>query len=346
MVIRLNYSEFIKTYKPTLENYWKTVSPSLMHWKQSYHWPNNVSLQKAVSLRNQLETLINDDLNNHEYLSKATFDSVMSWGFGRSSNVTANEIKKATQIAFNYLAQEKLKEAALALTRLPGIGISRASKILAISDQNNLGIYDSRAAHGLSDLTYDGFRIIPIPPGRVIAGDSHLSTEHFCAAFEQYTWLLKYFQTCCQNDLSLNQDFRRISDIEIAFFSRSRLTSKSPITKPSYIQKASSFEEGDCYFTLGYGDRAKPFWAYVDESGVTVLTGQEGKTACRFKHETIADCLTHFSKSEWFLLGNAVDNVKPGSLGEYFKEHFNISPKFASHFASILYYQAPIIELN
>ncbi|MEN6327711.1 MAG: hypothetical protein ABFD18_16080 [Syntrophomonas sp.] len=305
----------------------------------SYHWPQNKSLQEALLLRNQLEYRIKNDVNFQGYLSKNTFDAIMIWGFGHASNLTEHAIKKVTISAFNYLSHDMLYEAALALTSLPGIGISRASKILALSDQSNLGIYDSRAAHGLSDLSFNGFRLLPIPPGRVISGDSHLSTEHFCTAFENYIWVLRYFVTCCQKDPSLSQHFIRVSDLEIAFFSRSRLLSMVPTNQLSHSLTRSSLEEGDCYSTLGYGDKAKSFWDYVDESGITVLTGPEGQTACKLKNEVIIECLAYFSNSGWFLLGNAIDNVKPSSLGEYFKDHLKLSPKFASHFASILYSQ-------
>jgi hypothetical protein len=48
----------------------------------------------------------------------------MTWGFGHSSNLTDSDIRIATGSAFIYLSREDLCEAALALTRLPGIGIS------------------------------------------------------------------------------------------------------------------------------------------------------------------------------------------------------------------------------
>jgi hypothetical protein len=326
-------------YEPALKNYWSKISSQLTNWKNSYQWPQNVFLQESLSLRNQLESRIQNDLNNRGYLDKTTFDAVMIWGFGRPSNLTDTAIKEATQIAFKYLAQERLKDASLTLTKLPGIGISRASKILALSDQNNLGIYDSRAAHGLSDLSCDGRRMIPIPPGKVIAGDSHLSTDNFCSAFEQYVWVLRGLHNYCQNDSTLSRHFGRVSDLEIAFFSRSRLSKSLLINNDPYTQAESMAEEDDRYLTLGYGDRAKSFWANIDESGITVFTGPGGKTACKFDNEAITACLTHFSNSEWFLLGNAIDNVKAGSLGEYFKVHLKLSPKFASHFAAILYNQ-------
>ena len=38
-----------------------------------------------------------------------------------------------------------------------------------------------------------------------------------------------------------------------------------------------------------------------------------------------------------------MDNVKPGGLGEYFRDQLGKSPKFASHFASIMVNQGRLI---
>jgi hypothetical protein len=48
----------------------------------------------------------------------------------------------------------------LILTDLDGIGISRANKIIALFNQNEYGIYDSRASDGLSDLLCKGKRVL------------------------------------------------------------------------------------------------------------------------------------------------------------------------------------------
>jgi len=90
------------------------------------------------------------------------------------------------------------------------------------------------------------------------------------------------------------------------------------------------------YYTLGYGKRARSFWAYVDEKGITVFTGSQGKTKLFLEHSLITECLNYFKGKGWFPLGNRIDKVEPGSLGEYFKYTLKKSPKFASHFASVL----------
>lgn len=84
----ISYDGFIKTYEPTLRSYCSAVSPRLLDWKNSYQWPRNVFLQESLARRNQLESRIKNDLENCGYLDITTFNAVMIWGFGHSSNLT------------------------------------------------------------------------------------------------------------------------------------------------------------------------------------------------------------------------------------------------------------------
>ena len=332
----MNYEEYIGIHQDILTEYWQSIMSKIISWKDSYEWPPKVYLAEAMFKRNQLELSIRNDVLSKRWLSKKTFDSVMVWGFGRPSYNSEKEIQTVSYEAFNYLSQDKIEEAALSMTKLNGIGISRASKVLALSDQMDFGIYDSRAADGISDLIYNGKRLIPIPPGRAIAGDN-IPKESFCSAFRNYIWVLRFFREQAKNDNHLRQHFKGVSDFEIAFFARSRnknTTEKNKIYPVT--SKGVEFEEGDCYFTLGYGNRAKCFWTYIDEEGITLLTGAEGKTQLFLQHDVIDECLNHFKDKGSFPLGNSIDNVKPDGLGEYFLNTLKKSPKFASHVTSIL----------
>lgn len=340
----MNYHTFIQKYKQVLQAYWEGIKNDVTRWKQQYEWPKNVKLDEALWLRDKLEKAIKHDLDKAGYLSKDTFDKIIKWGFGRKSSNGEKEIATQTKKAFLLLREDKLAEAALELTMLEGIGISRASKILALSDQKFFGIYDSRSAHGLSDLCCDGKRLIPVPPGRVIKGDI-FSPREFCSAFQLYNHVLRFFWELAQKDLSLSSDFSRVADLEIAFFTRSRAgyMRKEQSNFLRAETSRQSLDETDAYFTLGVGRKAKQFWAFVDENGLYILTGLEGKTQLCLTNSQIERCLSHFRSKGWFLLGNAVDNVKAGSMGEYFRETLKTSPKFASHFASIMVDQGRLI---
>lgn len=223
----MNYKKFIHNNSAILDGYWSFVKHDILSWKNSYEWPKNVKLESAIAFRNELELLVNRDLHHYNYLSKKVFDRVIVWGFGSNSNNSEAEIRESTKKAFYYLKQDRIELAAIEIVKMKGIGISRASKVLAISNQNDYGIYDSRSAHGLSDLTFSDKKRIPIPPGRVVPGDDHLNNYDFCYGFQNYTWVLRYLREKALQDPGLKHHFPRVADIEIAFFTRSRLGIKT-----------------------------------------------------------------------------------------------------------------------
>ena len=141
---------FINEHARDLKTFWNRVSDQILSSRQDYQWPRGASLKGSIDTRAQLEQRIQNDLNNKDCLSKFTFDAVIQWGFGVNSGCSEQEVLQATRLAFCHLKSSKVAEAAKALVKLPRIGISRASKILALSDQLEFGIYDSRSAHGLS----------------------------------------------------------------------------------------------------------------------------------------------------------------------------------------------------
>ena len=90
------------------------------------------------------------------------------------------------------------------------------------------------------------------------------------------------------------------------------------------------------YWTLGRGGQAKKFWVNSNEKGLTFYSGAEGKSITKLTYQQIEDCLRHFADRGWFILGNGIDDIKPGGLGEYFKKHLGIGSKAASHFAALM----------
>ncbi len=87
--------------------------------------------------------------------------------------------------------------------------------------------------------------------------------------------------------------------------------------------------------TLAKGNRKKSFRADIGEKYIKIYTGTKNSSE-RFANDLIEDCLNYFAHKDWFILGNAIDGVKPGGLGDYFKNTLKMSPKYASHFASLM----------
>jgi hypothetical protein len=222
-------SAFLDAHRETLTCFWDQVKSRLLDWKSQYEWPRGVTGEAAWDERNKLEQSLRSDLDTHGFLSKATFDSVMKWGFKRGSSCSEEEINQATGLAFRHLKQDRLGDAARELVKLRNVGMSRASKVLALSDQNELGIYDSRSAYGLSDLVdAGGHHLILIPPSRSkkIRCDNK-TKEEYCAAFQKYTWVLRFLRRLAQKDDLLRTAFTRIADLEVALFMR-KVVPKTP----------------------------------------------------------------------------------------------------------------------
>ncbi|NJD01808.1 MAG: hypothetical protein FIA99_04250 [Ruminiclostridium sp.] len=330
-------TEYIEKYKSGLTDYWNQISTQLITWKNAYEWPKGVFIDDALRIRNELEKKIWSELKQQGYLSKQTFNDVIIWGFNHPSKLTETDIAKATKEAFRYLQQDNIEYAALSLVKLKGIGISRASKILGLSNQNDIGIYDSRAADGLSDLVIGNKRLVTIPPGKVVSGNT-LPNTYFCVEYQKYIWILRFFRNLAQQDKDIAPYFRRVSDLEIAFFSRSRnqyMILKNMKREVPTI-KSDIDGDSDTYMTLGYGDKAKKFRAIVDKNGITFFTGQDGRTQCFLLSKDIEQCISYFKDKGWFLLGNNITDIKPGGLGEYFKNVLKVGAKLASNFAAVM----------
>jgi len=261
----------------------------------------------------------------------------MVWGFGTESKCSDNQIQDATRQAFQLLRQDQIAGAAWQLVQLPGIGISRASKVLALKNQNDFGIYDSHSAHGLSDLVdASGNRVVLIPPGRnnLIPGD-HATKKQFCAAFERFTWVLREFRRMAALDRELCPIFTTVAEIEIALFSRSRnrLISShgAPPRRSARRKETVGNIEGVHLKTLGKG---KPFQVVIEASATTVITG-DNNTPFTLRENQIRECLNHFGEG-WFPLSNSKTDSErdPDGLGEYFSQNFG-SSVFASHLAAL-----------
>jgi hypothetical protein len=327
---------FLAAHAAELERWWDQIKDEALQWKRAYEWPRGTNYDAAFKMRSELEQTIKSEIDTKGFLSKAAFDEVLKWGFGHASMCSEREIQDATKCAFEHLRKGRIAQAARESVKLSGVGISRASKVLALSNQQEFGIYDSRSVHGLSDFVGpNGQRIIPIPPGRVIRGDFR---KDYCDAFEHYTWILRHLRKLASTSGSLGGEFARVSDLEIALFMRSRRGIKYPNPPkdvPADLSGIAERDEESLFWTLGRGKKAKPFWVTFDDSSVTVWTGERGKTSKTLDWNDIDACVVHF-KGRCFPLSNSktASERAPKGLGEYFFQKFG-SSVFASHFAAL-----------
>jgi len=94
------------------------------------------------------------------------------------------------------------------LMSIDGVGVSSASKIIGLSDQNSLAIYDSYVGAALETLTNDGNKFIKSPPGLNRAGDLDCSPIDWAENCQKLLWVLEVVRNEL-NDAGPFQHFRR-----------------------------------------------------------------------------------------------------------------------------------------
>jgi hypothetical protein len=127
--------------------------------------------------------------------------------------------QEVTRKAFQYLDEGRIQDATKSLLNIKGLGISRVTKIIGLSDQENLCIYDSRVGYALRDLTFNGKRLHLIPASRTIGKrgreyDLNVSHEEWAKEYERILWTIEQIKDY-MNELGCTY---RQADVEMALF--------------------------------------------------------------------------------------------------------------------------------
>ena len=208
-------TDFIKTYKRTIIKWTEENELEIVRNRSMYSWGNKSTL-KCVRERNDISrAIILSRIKNGGGVDLDTLDKVTQWGFGRNFPLRDNEkALQITQKAFNNLDEGNLKKATKILLNIKGVGISRASKILGLFDQENLCIYDSRVGHALKNLVYENKKIILCPPGRNRKGDTVTKADVWAEQYQGLVWALEIVRDYLNEKVYTF----RLDDIEMALF--------------------------------------------------------------------------------------------------------------------------------
>lgn len=131
------------------------------------------SFESSFRERNQLEMAINESREkNNGGVDLETLDRICRWGFNmRFPERNPDEVIKVTRKAFENADKDDFYGAAFEMMKPKGVNISRASKIIGLSNQEKLCIYDSRVGHALRTLKKGGVKLIRCPPDRSFKRD-------------------------------------------------------------------------------------------------------------------------------------------------------------------------------
>lgn len=174
-------------------------------------WPGGTAARDAVTGAARREAA--DDGS----LSAATVNRILKWGFGRApSGLDEAAVRDATRTAFSLRENGDQAAAVKALAKLPGVGPSGATKILALSNPAESAIYDSQAAFALRDLRdSDGAPLIRVPPGRVRRGSG--TVDQLAEGYTKYLGVLRLITALARFHPRL-RGLRSLESVEKALF--------------------------------------------------------------------------------------------------------------------------------
>ena len=216
---RITKEDFINKFKATVLDWVKNKEAEIQEVLDKKKYSVDCkSFEASIKKRNQLEKAINDSRRkNNGAVNLKTLDEICKWGFKRDFPLRDEErAKQITKEAFEYVDKGDYFEAVLKLmTAIKGVSISRASKIVGLSDQNKLCIYDSRVGHALRDMKKRGIKLVKCPPDRSYKRDfDNASYRDWAMNYERLIWIIEilreYFKT---KNFTL-----RAADIEIALY--------------------------------------------------------------------------------------------------------------------------------
>ena len=206
--------EFIEEFKTIIIKWTKENEDKIVEGRHSYIWAGN-STQDNIKKRNTISKAITlSRIQNGGALDINTLNLITRWGFNRDFPLQDEaKVESITKHSFQYLDKGDIIAATNILLNIYGVGISRASKIIGLSDQEDLCIYDSRVGNALKDLKIGNKRLIKIPPGYGREADT-ASKYEWATQFEHLIWTVEIIK----DYMNENGCTFRAADVEIGLF--------------------------------------------------------------------------------------------------------------------------------
>jgi hypothetical protein len=207
--------KFVNNHRQAISKWAEGNKEKIVLGRLRYSWKNK-STSECIRERNEVsKAIVTSRIKNAGAVDIGTLDKVTMWGFNKEfPERNAEKLLKVTRKAFDHLDKGELKGATITLLGIKNVGISTASKILGLFDQDNLCIYDSRVGNALRDLKHEGKRIIAYPPGRGRDGDHGLNEEAWAENYQKLIWTLEIVR----DYLNEKGQTYRLADVEMALF--------------------------------------------------------------------------------------------------------------------------------
>lgn len=206
---------FVERHRNSIIRWTDKMTDRIVSSRLSYNWGNKATWE-CVEERNEIsKAIVLSRIRCKGGIDLDTLDKVTKWGFNKKFPLRdAAKVLKITQGAFSFLDAGNLIQATKTLLAISGVGISMASKVLGLFDQDNLCIYDSRVGQALKDLKHENKKLVMCPSGRNRPGDN-LPPDDWAEQYQHLIWTLEIVR----NYINTKGNILRLSDVEMALFS-------------------------------------------------------------------------------------------------------------------------------
>jgi len=208
--------DFIREYKEAIVEWTKVNQQEILIEYENYHWKNR-DHDESVRARNELERKINlSRKRNVGGLDLATLDEIYDWGFNSRFPLRDEEdVISITKETFRNAENRDYSNAARKLMSITGVNISGATKVIGLSDQERLCIYDSRVGHALRSLRKNDKKVVLCPPDKGFKRDyNHATKDGWAKNYERLIWTIEIIKDYLKEQSHL----LRIADVEMALF--------------------------------------------------------------------------------------------------------------------------------
>ncbi|MCJ7721782.1 hypothetical protein MUO98_05185, partial [Candidatus Bathyarchaeota archaeon] len=146
---------FLRKYGQSILDWAKENKSRLIEGRKNYSW-NDKEPKACLVERNQVsQAIVLSRIQNSGGVDLETLDMIMSWGgFPQFPLRDEDKVLEITRRVFDFVDKGKISDAVEELLKIKGVGISRASKIIGLFDQERFCIYDSNVGHSKDSAIY------------------------------------------------------------------------------------------------------------------------------------------------------------------------------------------------
>lgn len=208
--------EFLEQYGAVISGWTDTHLEAVLKGRRDYTWKNEDPVA-SLNRRNTVQAdIVASRIRNQGGVDLETLDKVMEWGgFPPFPLRAEKQVIDATREAFRLIDEGSFIDGVMVLLGIPGVGISTASKIVGLFDQNRFAVYDSRVGNALRSLVVDGERLVKCPASRLASRPGDTGTDREWARnYERCLWILETIR----DNLLRSGYCANVSDVEMGLF--------------------------------------------------------------------------------------------------------------------------------